>query len=296
MNRILVIAIGSAVVLGSSVAQSGVIHRWSFGETQGTVVSDSIGGAHGEIKGAGVTLGGGQVSLPGGASATAGYVDLPNGLISGLQDATIEGWVTVNGNPSWQRIFDFGSTAGGEVTGPGGGGEGQDYFMLSAGRGTNISQQRFELRNLDPAFGGADAGTVGGTQQLLDTNIPSTIGQEYHFAAVYDSDGDNGNPQLREYRNGQLMGTQGVTIRLGNMNDVNNWLGRSNWTNDANFQGSYNEFRIYDEALDDATVAASFALGPATLIPEPSAVVLLATGLFVLGSFLIGRRGRANKE
>jgi hypothetical protein len=46
------------------------------------------------------------------------------------------------------------------------------------------------------------------------------------------------------------------------LNDVNNWLGRSNWTSDANFDGSFNEFRIYDQALTASEIAASFAAGP----------------------------------
>ena len=267
-----------------------IIHRWSFGETEGTTVADSIGGAHGEIKGDGGALGGGQVTLPGGPSDSAAYVDLPNGLISGLTDTTVEGWITVDGNPNWQRVFDFGSSEGGEVEGPGGGGEGQDYFMLSAGRGDNVNQQRFELRNLDPAFGGADAGTVDGAAQNLDTDTPTTLGEQYHFAAVYDADGDNGSPQIREYRNGELTGSASVSIELGNINDVNNWLGRSNWVNDANFQGSYNEFRIYDEALDDAAVSASFEAGPDMLVPEPSALILSALGL--IGLVLAGIRRR----
>jgi hypothetical protein len=36
------------------------------------------------------------------------YVDLRNGIISVLTDATIEGWVEWDGNSAWQRIFDFG--------------------------------------------------------------------------------------------------------------------------------------------------------------------------------------------
>jgi hypothetical protein len=43
---------------------------------------------------------------------------------------------------------------------------------------------------------------------------------------------------------------------------VNNWLGRSNWTTDSNFDGSFNEFRIYDTALTADQVAANTAAGP----------------------------------
>ena len=245
------------------VSRAEIIHRWSFNETEGTTLSDSIGGADGEIIGDDWELGEGQLRLFGGASDIAAYVDLPNGIISGLTDATAEGWITVEGAQSWARVFDFGSTdaaasEGGELFEPGDGANGQDYWMLSVSRGTNNDQQRHELRNRDPEFGGDDEGVVGDQQQILDTDILTDLDEEYHFAAVYDSSG----PELRTYRDGELEGTMPVTIELGNLNDVNNWLGRSNWVNDAGFEGTYNEFRLYDEALDDDAVAASFNAGP----------------------------------
>lgn len=272
------------ILMGISSAHGDLVNRWSFNESGGTTVVDSIGGADGVILGEGAALGGGRVTLPGGASDTAAYVDLPNGIISSLTDATIEGWAVVDGAQSWARLFDFGSTTGGEVTGPGGGGEGQDYFMLSAFRGTDVNVQRFEFRNMDPAFGGADAGDVTGTTQLLDTSIPTTIGEQFHFAIVFDSAAD----EVREYRNGQLVDTGAVTFELGNLNDVNNWLGRSNWTADANLQGSFDEFRIYDTALSDAQVMASFQAG----VPEPTTLGAVLAVLATLASLQFARRRR----
>ena len=107
------------------------------------------------------------------------------------------------------------------------------------------------MRNLDPEYGGADGGVVADPEQLVDTNVPTELGQEFYFAAVYDSNGSiSGGPIMRRfYRDGEFVDSKAVTVELGNLNDVNNWLGRSNWTADANTQGSYNEFRIYDYAL-----------------------------------------------
>ena len=79
---------------------------------------------------------------------------------------------------------------------------------------------------------------------------------------MYDSDGaPDGGAAISLYRDGEWVATQPVTIALGNLNDVNNWLGRSNWTADANTQGSYNEIRIYDFALTDNQVLGSFENG-----------------------------------
>jgi hypothetical protein len=65
--------------------------------------------------------------LSGGSSNTAPYGDLPNGLISGLTDVTIEAWYTLNGTNNWQRVFDFGSSDGGA---------GRD--LMQAGRSADV--------------------------------------------------------------------------------------------------------------------------------------------------------------
>jgi hypothetical protein len=185
---------------------------------------------------------------------------LPNGIISSLTDATFVGWATVDGYQGWQRLFDFGSTAGGELAGPGGGGEGLDYIMLSANRGAanNNNQQRFEFRNQD-AVGGGPAGAIS----TFDTNLATTIGQQFHYAVVVNADGGGpGMASIDVYRNGIRQGGGNTAIQLANLNDVNNWLGRSNWTADQTFNGQFNEFRIFDEALSALSVGSTFAFGP----------------------------------
>ncbi|MEJ6582076.1 MAG: lamin tail domain-containing protein [Akkermansiaceae bacterium] len=234
-------------------AQSNPLHRYSFSETSGTVVTDSVGSAHGILKGNNATWVDGKLRLPGGSSNTAAYVDLPNGLISGLTDLTFEAWVSVDGVQSWSRILDFGSSSFSEVTGPGGGGEGTDYFFLGAARGTNTNQQRIEIRNDDPGGGGISS---------ADANLTTTLGTEYHHVVTYDSDGGGGQAQMRYYRNGVLVAQTNTPSQLSEINDVNNWLGRSNWTADNNLEGTFNEFRIYDVAFEAADVTNSMSSGP----------------------------------
>jgi hypothetical protein len=50
---------------------------------------------------------------------------------------------------------------------------------------------------------------------------------------------------------------------LAEMDDNNNWLGRSQW-GDQMYVGSYDEFRIYDFALTDNMVYGNFLAGPNT--------------------------------
>ena len=101
------------------------IHRYSFenaaGDATDGVLTDSISGANGVVLGEGAEFTGGQLYLPGGGSDVAAYGDLPNGLISGLTDVTIEAWVTNENAQNWARVFDFGSNEpggdNGEITG-----------------------------------------------------------------------------------------------------------------------------------------------------------------------------------
>jgi hypothetical protein len=49
---------------------------------------------------------------------------------------------------------------------------------------------------------------------------------------------------------------------LASITATNCWLGRSNYSGDSYFNGSYDEFRIYDAALTAAQVVASRTAGP----------------------------------
>ena len=42
-------------------------------------------------------------------SGNGEYVDLPNGIVSGLHDFTISAWVNPSANTAWSRVFDFGT-------------------------------------------------------------------------------------------------------------------------------------------------------------------------------------------
>jgi hypothetical protein len=112
-----------------------------------------------------------------------------------------------------------------------------------------------EIRNFD---GGNSIATVDFDDDPEGTN---------HYVVVYDSDGDplSGQPTISAYAEGQLVGSTNTDIRLADIDDVNNWLGRSNWTNDANLAGTYDEFRIYDYALTDDQVLGNFQAGPNTV-------------------------------
>ena len=79
-----------------------------------------------------------------------------------------------------------------------------------------------------------------------------------------EGDGGSGLPVGTIYIDGAKVGefTAPAEAQISQLNDVNNWLGRSNWTADANVQGTYDEFRLYDYALDKDEVLGNFEAGP----------------------------------
>jgi hypothetical protein len=66
-------------------------------------------------------------------------------------------------------------------------------------------------------------------------------------------DGDAAENAL--YIDGRLAATAPNAHSMSDLQDVNNWLGRSQWVQDRFLRGRYDELRIYDGALTDAEIA-----------------------------------------
>lgn len=246
-----------------------VAHRYSFdGAAESTVVTDSVGGAHGELANGGGTnfTGTGQVALPGGANATAPFIDLPNNLVSTNTSVTIETWVSVRANAGWARIFDFGMSSG-APDGNGGfaegvvGDPGRSYLFMTA---FSTANPRVAIKQ----------GT-GAENPVITAPSAITLNTNVHYAYVYDVP----NGVARFYINGRRVGTAAAVLALNVVDDRNSWLGRSQFPGDGNINAVYDEFRIYNGPLLDSDVLASFNAGPNTLVPPPSNLKLTATAV-----------------
>jgi hypothetical protein len=236
------------------------VNRYSFNDpatTNATGLSflDSAGSAHGTVRGTNATFSGSRLVLAGGPSTTAAYGDLPNGLISsksadnaGPGAVSVEGWVKVTGSRNSQRIFDFGSTTGGELTGPGGGGVGLDSFALFGQVGLSTTLRRVEVRNNDGATGGAN------TVDFATTNFNVDV----HFAVTWQES----TGEIIVYENGRPVAAVITDERISSINDLNNWLGRANTTTDPSAQIEYDEIRIYDHVLSPGEVRGTAQFGP----------------------------------
>ena len=198
---------------------------WKFDATSGTTAADSgYGGNPGTLQ-SGATWVVGAISNAVHLDGTAnGYVSLPVGLVSALNDFTISTWVKVDANATWARVFDFGS------------GTGTYMFLAPASGGTSV---RYAITT----------GSSGGEQQLNRAGNLST-GVWHHLAVTLSGstgvlyvDGVPANTNLSMTLNPSSLGST-----------TQNYIGKSQWA-DPNLTGSVDDFRIYSRALNAAEVA-----------------------------------------
>jgi hypothetical protein len=236
-----------------------LIHRYSFSDSN---LVDSVAGANGEAlldpnktSPNPVVFTNGQALLDG----SGGYIALPAGLVSSLSNVTFETWLTWNGGPDWQNIFVFGSTD------PSGNGEfglfGTPTYGGSGGK------FRVGISSADPGY---TAEFDVSDPNFFPKNAPA------HLVVVY-APVDGGT---RVYINGQLNVSGGAPTMLSVLQDVNNYLGRSGYNGDPTFNGSFDEFRIYNGAMSAVEVAGDFAVGP-NAFPGPTLGVSLSGGKLV---------------
>ena len=236
------------------IGQPALAHRYSFTAD----ASDSVGGANGTLVN-GAAISGGAVVLASGAnnSADAGvqYVDLPNNLVSNLTTITIETWVTDTGSRNWARIWDLGDSAGGEDVS----GTGSRYMFLSLPSGNSDLLGTIHISD-----------RAGGDQGLEWTGGRPAVGKEAHV--VWASDAAHHTGWL--YVDGALVAinTNLTLVPFDIGPTFNDWLGRSQY-NDPMFNGSIDEFRIWNGSLTPLQVAINAAAGPDRVGPvDPGAL------------------------
>jgi hypothetical protein len=220
-----------------------LLHRYDF-EGSGATVTDRVGTAHGAIVGA-ATLsklaGRGVLQLAGGTAGA--YVDLPNGLVSALTNATFEAWITWAGGSNYQRVFDFGDSD--DPMPENNPKNGKTYLFVSPKTGAGGVTLGYSL-----------TGILGGQEQNIAGAAPLSEALS-QVTAVADATGDT----LRLYVDGLQVGEQAWTGALSSINDVNVWLGRSQYSADPELTATYHEFRVYGAALSAQEVATAFNAG-----------------------------------
>jgi len=247
----------SAVVSGSETPDSAqattttlsptlgsLVHRYSFSETGGTSIADSVGGPiwNGALPNGG-TLASGQLTL---ATASSQYASLPAGVVGTLSNLTIITWVKLNSTTNWSRIFDFGSDT-------------TTNMFLTPQNGFD-NRLRFAI-----TING------GGSEQQINCGSTLSAGVSYQVAVTL-----NGSTGIL-YLNGLPVGTNNaMTLRPSSLGSTaNNYLGRSQYP-DPYFNGSIDEFRIYNVGLSAAEIAATAALGTSQQLSTNSPAMNIA--------------------
>jgi hypothetical protein len=158
-------------------------------------------------------------------SGNGEYVDLPDGIVSGLHDFTISAWVNPSANTAWSRVFDFGNGT-------------SDYMFLtlSAGGGP----LRFAIST-----------TGNGAEQQL--NAPGTLPLNTWSHVAVTLSGSTGTL----YVNGQPVATNAsMTLNPAALGATsNNWIGRSQFGADPFLAATVDDFQVYDHALSAADIA-----------------------------------------
>jgi alpha-L-arabinofuranosidase len=232
-----------------------LVHRYSFNETSGSTVNDSIGGAawNGTLPKGG-TFAGGKLSL---AASGSQYVQLPSGILSNYTMVTIEAWVTFPDQlPANCFFFGFGNISGAS---------GANYIFCAPQAG------RVAITGTNPGYTG---------EQNAYSAVDFSYHTNFHVTAVF-------NPPagyVALYTNGVLAGiNNSVTTSFNSVNDVYSYIGKSLYSPDPYPDFTLDEFRIYNGALQSAEIAATDALGPNQLLntasPNFNAPVLSANKL-----------------
>lgn len=268
---------GVAVVLvalcGMSYsANADLVHYWALNETvnpsTGTTAIDSAGASNGTYAGGttgpvvGVAAPVGQngdhygtaATFGGQTSGTPDYVNVGNSLGSLTDGFTVAAWV----NPAQQKDYNtILGTTGSVATG----------WQLDLGHGQGTATCLM---------------LISGANNNQSKAIPSAdFGNWMHVAATID--GTAG--QIKYYLNGALFDTVASHVSSGTTD--NYYIGWGNWLGAArgdSFTGGIDEVRVYNTVLGVDQIATLAG------VPEPSTMMLMATGLIGLLAYAWRKR------
>lgn len=223
---------------------SDLVGWWKLDETTGTVAADSSGnGRDGTVTGTASWNSGDGFTFGGGANGGGNAVKLPDNLLSGLDNVTVDFDVWVDPNLSGNNfIFNLGNTAAWP--------NGTGYLFVTDRDSSNrlratIAESAFGTEQSASRAGGLTRGTWKHVTYSITGGTAIAPGQ----AHVYE-DGVLVASNTNLTTKPSLMGTPDGTT-------THNYLGRSAYADDQSFKGRLRDFRIYSRALTGAEAAAS---------------------------------------
>jgi hypothetical protein len=156
------------------------------------------------------------------------YIELPDGMVSSLNDFTFICWFNTNVNDPWTRLMDFGSSTA------------VNMFLTPSYSGTNIP--RFAIKQ------------SGGGEQQITSSSSLNQGQWYHIAVTIDDNTNTG----KMYLDGMLIAeNNSMTTRPSSLgNTTNNYFGKSQY-NDPYLDGMIDDISIWGRPLDQNEIQSS---------------------------------------
>jgi Concanavalin A-like lectin/glucanases superfamily/Bacterial Ig-like domain len=259
-----------------------LIHRYSFNETSGTTASDSVGGSvwNASLMGTAAFNGTGQVVLDG-ATNDADYIQLPGGIISNMDEVTIEMWASFGTTTSnnFENLFAFGYSDTDPLDANYG--LGGNYVTFSPHTGGGTAQLNFG-QGVPGNSGERDAiinSTLDGQNdmQVVGVFSPDTGNEAFYTNGVLAARVSMFNAMIDPigYNDQAFNGHSVLAYTLGA--DPDNYLGHSLYAADPGLLGSIDECRIYNGPLTASQIAADHALGPNQLRGTSTNVSLSVT-------------------
>jgi hypothetical protein len=242
-----------------NASDSSLTYAYAF---NGTATSSRSGdSAATQFSGASL-VGGGAMGLNFDGS-TSKYGSLVSKSLGGV--LTIEAWVNIKQYTYWARIVDLGNGAGNS--------------NIILGFETTTGKPMLQLQD-------------GAGSYLIDlkTNVPLQLGQWTHVAATIDA-----NKLATIYINGVSVGTGTATALPATLSRTSNLIGKSNNSNDAGFNGTIRDLRIYSAvrsveqinsdrfnaiSADDSLVYGYDLVNSATSATNPSEVATVVGSTF----------------
>lgn len=176
------------------------------------------------------------LTLPGGTDSNTNYVQLPTGLFDNQENTTISVWIKSNtGSGNYSALFYGTPAAGNNLP--------TNYWMFNPSNPSGDFKSVFTNNNNVDQPWTTEVGVSG-------TSTTPYEGQWVHYTTVITE------RSIAGYINGVHIGTtakEKTTASFGT--DLQAYIGRSNYLGDATFAGSFQDLRIYGEALNNEDIA-----------------------------------------
>lgn len=212
-------------------------HAFMYGkpdEHEAWVSPGRVGGA--------LSLAGGPPPDPDAGIPVGHHVELPQGILLGLEECTIALWINRAGGPAWQRVFDFGSGLPNWI-----------YFTPLGDKGLPA----VAARTSGGVFLDHKLGELPDASGLLAINKPIPLNTWVHFVLTWSAD------EVKVYFDGKLV-AQAIPaggVRPTDLgNTTQNYFGWSQFQppgefRDPFFKGMLDDFRLYNRVLTPSEVA-----------------------------------------